>query len=136
MIGRTNREHLWLWPEEAQKYLHTAPSSKSLETTVVEDDSQTIDTQSDGQQILNRILTYDFMTLIGFWKRLLISIEKVQKRLQDKTMNFHNAGLDLKDLIDNFNDKRERIIDECLENGKILCDKWGLNLKEGRDAKK
>ena len=39
---------------------------------VVEDDSQTIDTQSDGQQILNRILTNDFMTLIGFWKRLLI----------------------------------------------------------------
>ena len=51
-------------------------------------------------------------------------------------MNFHNAALDLKDLIDNFNDETERIIDECLENGKILCDKWGLNLKEGREAKK
>ena len=33
---------------------------------MVEDDSQTIDTQSNGQQILNCILTKDFMTLIGF----------------------------------------------------------------------
>ena len=48
---------------------------------MVEDDSQTIDTQSDGLQILNRILTYDFMGLIGFWKRLLIPIDRVRKRL-------------------------------------------------------
>ena len=33
---------------------------------MVEDDSQTIDIQNDGQQILNRILTYNLMTLIGF----------------------------------------------------------------------
>ena len=59
---------------------------------MVEDDCQTIDTQSEGQKILNRILTYDFMTLIGFWKRLLIPTDRVQKRLQDKTMNFHNAA--------------------------------------------
>ena len=90
-----------------------------LEKTV-EDDSQTIDTQSYGQQILNRILTYDFMTLIGFWKRLLIPIDRVQKRLQDETMNFYNAALDLKGLRDHFNNERERIVDECLENGKIL----------------
>ena len=51
-------------------------------------------------------------------------------------MNFYNAALDLKGLRDHFNNERERIVDECLENGKILCDKWALNLKEGRDAKK
>ena len=33
---------------------------------MVENGSQTIDTQSDGQQILNRILIYNFMTLIEF----------------------------------------------------------------------
>ena len=33
LIGRRIRESLWLWPEEARKYLHTAPCSKSLETT-------------------------------------------------------------------------------------------------------
>ena len=85
---------------------------------MVEDDSQIIDTQNDGQQILNRILTYNFMTLIGFWKRLLIPTDRDQKRLQDKTMNFYNAALDLKGLRDYFNDERERIVHECLENEK------------------
>ena len=63
------------------------------------------------------------MTLIRFWKRLLIPIDRVQKRLQDEIMNFHNAVHNLKGLRDHFNDERERIIDECLENGKILCNK-------------
>ena len=103
---------------------------------MVEDDSQTIDTQSDGQQILNRILIYNFMTLIGFWKRLLIPIDRVQKRLQDKTINFHNAALDVKGLRDHFNDERERIVDECLENGKILCDKWGVEFERRPRRKK
>ena len=49
-----------------------------LVKNIVEDDSQTIDIQSDGKQILNRILTHDFMTLIGFWKRLFILIDRVQ----------------------------------------------------------
>ena len=103
---------------------------------MVEDDSQTIDTQSDGQQILNRIMTYDFMTLIGFWKRPFITIDRVQKRLQNKTMNFHNVVLDLKGLRDHFNDERERIVDECLENEKILCDKWGVEFERRPRRKK
>ena len=98
---------------------------------MVEDDSQIIDTQSDGQQILNRILTFDFTTLIGFWKRLLIPIDRVQKRLQDKTINFYNAALDVKGLRDHFNDESERIVHECLKNGKILCDKWGVEFEKG-----
>ena len=69
------------------------------------------------------------MTLIGFWKRLLIPNNRVQKRLQDKTTNFHNAALDLKSLRDHFNDERERIVDKCLKNGKILCDKWGVEFE-------
>ena len=40
-------------------------------------------------------------------------------------MNFHNAALNLKGLRDHFNDEREKIVNECLKNGKILCDKRG-----------
>ena len=76
------------------------------------------------------------MTRIGFWKRLLIPIGRVQKRLQDETMNFHNAALDLKGLRDHSNDERERIVDECLENGKILCDKWGVEFERRPGRKK
>ena len=76
------------------------------------------------------------MTLIGFWKRLVILLDRVQKRLQDKTMNFHNAAFDLKGLRDRFNNERERIIDEYLENGKMLCDKWGVEFERRPRPKK
>ena len=87
-------------------------------------------------QIINRILTFDFMTLIGFWKRLLIPIDRVQKRLQDKTINFHNAAVDLKGLRDHFNDESERIVHKCLKNGKIFCDKWSVEFEKRPRRKK
>ena len=37
---------------------------------------------------------------------------------------------------DHFNDERERVIDECLENGKILCDKWGVEFERRPRRKK
>ena len=51
-------------------------------------------------------------------------------------MNFHNAALDLKGLKDQFKDERERIVDECLENGKILCDKWSVEFERKPRRKK
>ena len=51
-------------------------------------------------------------------------------------MNFHDAPLDLKGLGDHFNNERERIVDECLENGKILCDKWGVEFERRPRPKK
>ena len=53
-------------------------------------------------------------------------------------MNFHNAGLDLKDLRDHFNDERERCMfeNDCLENKKILCDKWGVEFEKRPRNKK
>ena len=51
-------------------------------------------------------------------------------------MNFHNAALDIKGLRDHFNDERERIVDKCLENEKILCDKWGVEFERRPRRKK
>ena len=51
-------------------------------------------------------------------------------------MNFHNAALDLKGLKDHFNDERERIVDACLQNEKILCDKWGVEVERRLRRKK
>ena len=62
--------------------------------------------------------------------------DRVQKRLQDKTINFYNAALNLKGLRDHFNNEKERIVDECLENGKILCDKWGVEFERRPRRKK
>ena len=51
-------------------------------------------------------------------------------------MNFHNAALDLKGLRDHFNNEREKIVDKCLENGKILCDRWGVEFERRPRRKK
>ena len=51
-------------------------------------------------------------------------------------MNFYNAATDLKGLRDHFNNERERIVDECLENGKMLCDKWGVEFERRPRHKK
>ena len=51
-------------------------------------------------------------------------------------MNFHKAALDLKGLRDHFNNERERIVVECLENGKILCDKWDVKFERRPRRKK
>ena len=137
LILKADAETRWSSKTEAVKPIELYfEKMVLLLENMVEDDGQTIDTQSYGQQIPNRILTYDFMTLIGFWKRLLIPIDRVQKRLQDKAMNFHNAALDVNGLRDHFNNERERIVDECLENEKIFCDKWGVKFERRQRLKK
>lgn len=45
--------------------------------------------------LYNRMLSYDFLTLLGFWNKMLIRIDHIQKMLQDPSMNFHDAALDL-----------------------------------------
>jgi hypothetical protein len=53
------------------------------------------------------MLSFDFLTLLGFWNKGLTRIDRVQKRLQVPSMNFHDAALDLKSLRDNIDDERE-----------------------------
>ena len=42
--------------------------------SMIEDVSQTIDTQSDAKQLIIRLLTYEFLTLLGFWQKLLCTV--------------------------------------------------------------
>ena len=46
------------------------------------------------------MMSFDFLTLLGFWDKILICIDRVQNRLQD-----HDAALDLKAIRDHFDDK-------------------------------
>ncbi len=65
---------------------------------IMDNESATSETKSDAKQLYNRILLYDFVTLLGFWNKILILVDHVQKRLQDPRMNFHDAAVDLKAL--------------------------------------
>ncbi|CAH1973136.1 unnamed protein product [Acanthoscelides obtectus] len=99
---------------------------------MTEDKNQTSETRSDVQQLFNRMLKYDFLILLGFWNKVLIRIDRVQKRLQDPTMNFHDAAEDLKALQNYFENEREAITDSSLEEGIILCEKWDVATERRR----
>ena len=69
------------------------------------DESATSETKNEAKQLYHQILTYDFVSLLGFWNKILIRIDRVQKRLQNPKMNFHDAALDLKALQNYFHDE-------------------------------
>lgn len=104
--------------------------------TMMDDANETSDTRSDARQLYNRMLSYDFLILLGFWNKVLISIDRVQKRLQDSSMNFHDAALDLKALRDHFNDEREALVTESLEVGLRLCQEWEVETERRPRQKK
>src|ERR1700729_1038517 len=92
--------------------------------------------KSEATQLYNRMLSFDFLTLLGFWDKILICIDRVQKRLQDTNMNFHDAALDLKALRDHFDEKREVWVSESLEKGLNLCEEWNVEVEKRRRRKK
>lgn len=50
-------------------------------------------------------------------------------------MNFHNAALDLKALRDHFDDEREVLVSESLEEKLGLRQEWNLKLKDVKDER-
>ena len=60
-----------------------------------EDVNQSNDTRTDAEKLLATILEFNFLVLLYFWNDILVRINRVQKRLQDPTMNFRDAASDL-----------------------------------------
>ena len=134
VVVRSEAETRWSARTEAVK-----PVNKYLEEILqvlqdmTDNENETSEIRSDARQLYNRMLSYDFLTLLGFWNKVLIHIDRIQKRLQDPSMNFHNAALDLKALRDHFDDEREVLVSESLEEGLGLCQEWNIELKDVRD---
>lgn len=63
---------------------------------MIDNENETSERRSDTSQLCNCMLSDDFLTLLGFWNKVLTRIDRIQKRLQDPRMNFHDASLDLK----------------------------------------
>ena len=69
---------------------------------------QTIDAQTMlSDYKINCILAYVLLTLLGFWKKLLTLLDRMQKRFQDNKTDFQTAAVDIKGLRDIFNNARE-----------------------------
>ena len=59
---------------------------------MIDDENETRETKTDASQLYNRMLNYDYLTLLGFWNKVPICIDRVQKRLQDPSMNVHDVA--------------------------------------------
>ena len=120
-----------MWSHSTARTEAGKPINKYLEEIlqVLQDminyENKTSETRNDASQLYNRILNYDFLNLLGFWNKVFIRIHPVQNRLHNPSMNFYDADLDLKDLQYDFDDKREMLFSETLE------ERLGLLLLKG-----
>lgn len=129
-------ETRWSSRFEAVKVVHShILKIIELSEDMCEDQSETSDTRSDARLVLSRILTHDFLTLLGFWCEILGKIDRVQKRLQDPLMNFHEAAADLKALRNTFSAERNDFIESAIVEGQRLCTEFDVAF-ERRSRKK
>jgi hypothetical protein len=89
----------------------------------------TTETCVNAQQLLDNILTYNFLCLRHFWNIVLGRINRVQKRLQDPTMNFREAAADLECLIVFFHEHHHDICEHAMSYGKCKCEEWGIEIE-------
>ena len=90
------------------------------------DKSNNAKTQATAGSLATRILQPDFLCLVTFWTTFLCPIDRVQKRLQDKSMNFHEASLDIKSLEEHLLENGDTIISDAIKNGAELCNEWNI----------
>lgn len=108
----------------------------NLLSNLTEDLDQSTETRSEARVLYNRMLSYDFLTLLGFWSIVLASIDRVQKRLQDPSMNFRDAALDIKSLRDHFSGEREILVNAALEKGINICKECDVETERRQRRKK
>lgn len=119
---KSQSETRWSSRTEAVRplYMQIKDVIKLLDT-MSKDEEENSMTRSDAFNINIRLHTYDFLFILGFWNEVLPKIDRVQKRLQDPSISFRDAALDLDGLKEELMTNREAIVDSCIENGIILC---------------
>ena len=91
-----------------------------------EDTTETQETRGDAVILLQNILSFNFLVFLPFWHDILKKIDRVQKRLQDPTMNFHEASLDIESLHMDITRIREDICHDSVLKAKERCELWGV----------
>ena len=97
--------------------------------SLLDDISQTMDTRNEAGTLLQNILIFNFIFLLHFWNNILGKVDRVQKRLQDPTMNFKNAASDMKMLENFFKEFRDHLCQNSIEYSKGRCMEWGIEVE-------
>ena len=91
-----------------------------------EDSTMTPETRSGAEQLQTCILKFNFIVLLQFWNTVFGKIDRVQKRLQDPTMNFKEAATDIESLEQEFVKLHDDLSQAGVENAKTKCTAWGF----------
>ena len=91
-----------------------------------DDRNETQETRSDAVILLQSILTFNFLVFLSFWYDTLKKIDRVQKRLQDPKMNFHEAAADIESLHINIDQTRDELCRDSVKKAKERCEVWGV----------
>ncbi len=94
-----------------------------------EDMNQSNDTRTDAERLLANILEFNFLVLLYFWNDILGRIDRIQKRLQDPTMNFKDATSDFEALEIQINSTRDDLCECAVNSAKIRCEEWRIEIQ-------
>ncbi len=94
-----------------------------------EDISMSAETRSDAAQLLSSVLKFDFIVLLEFWNTILGKIDRIQRRLQDSTMNFREAATDLECLKQELIEIRSDLSENAVKSAKAKCTAWGIEIE-------
>ncbi|XP_066938278.1 uncharacterized protein [Macrobrachium rosenbergii] len=137
MSVKAESETRWSARADAVRPIHeNVRDLVQLLEAIGSDLNETTDTSSEATQLLSRILTFDFFAAQSFWDILLTKIDRVQKRLQDPKMNFHEAAQDIEALQVYFLANREDIYQTSIKKAKELCHAWNVRIARRCRVKK
>ena len=126
---KAESETRWSARAEAVRPIHdNVEDLVELLQNIANDECENAATRSEAIQLVHRALTFDFLALLGFWNALLTKIDRVQKRLQDPKMNFHDASQDVRAIQEHFTENRDCICQDSIEKAKELCDHWEIRI--------
>ena len=84
------------------------------------------ETRGDASVLVASISDFKFLCILNYWSEILPIIDRVQKRLQDPNMNFHEAATDLRSLETGINTRRETICTNALNYATTKCTEWNI----------
>ncbi|KAG1652640.1 Zinc finger MYM-type protein 1 [Nymphon striatum] len=129
-------ETRWSARSEAVKAIHEGLDELvRLLEKLSEDSTMTPETRSGAQQLQACVLNFNFIVLLQFWNAILGKIDRVQKRLQDPTMNFKEAATDIESLEQESVTLRDGLSQAAVKKAKTKCSIWGIEVDTGVDRR-
>ncbi|XP_048367712.1 zinc finger MYM-type protein 1-like [Sphaerodactylus townsendi] len=134
---RSQSKTRWSAEAKAVKSVHVYLEDIIELLQEIEDDrEETSASMREAKVLISCLLSYDFLTYIGFWDKVLGRIDLVQRRLQNPGTDFHDAAQHLRSLRDYFEAKRDSLVSESIGEGLDLCQKFNVEFERRQRYRK